>query len=193
MHARLLTHVERHLHDPARGMTSLQTDFGLSRATLYRIFQQLGGLHGYIRDRRLDAAHAHLVSAPDCSLTWLLYELGFNSERQFQRAFLARFGMAPSEWKRQCQSSARLAPQRRRLQWGPRAVGQCNHSPANPAAPGPGTPPAKDRTGSDGSTGYCSAPYARRHADGQHAQDLACSAFDPAYGSPLPPTSSALS
>ncbi|MBB4724248.1 helix-turn-helix domain-containing protein [Xanthomonas euvesicatoria] len=102
LHARLLSYVQANLHEPTLGHAALQAAFGLSRATVYRVFHELGGLQHYIRSCRLDAARQHLLQFPDRTLTWLLYELGFQSERQFQRAFQAHFGMSPSDWKRQC-------------------------------------------------------------------------------------------
>ncbi|SBV50267.1 transcriptional regulator [Xanthomonas bromi] len=50
---------------------------------------------------------------PDCSLTWLLYEMGFASERQFQRAFQQRFGMPPMQWRRQCRAKPHAPTPRR--------------------------------------------------------------------------------
>ncbi|MFC3550067.1 helix-turn-helix domain-containing protein [Lysobacter cavernae] len=102
----MLAHIEHNLREPELGIESLQTCFGVSRATVYRIFHNVGGVHSHIRERRLQAAHRHLRQFPDCNLTWLLYEIGFGSERQFQRAFQTHFAMAPSEWKRRCLQSA---------------------------------------------------------------------------------------
>ncbi|KAB7764168.1 AraC family transcriptional regulator [Xanthomonas maliensis] len=56
LHARLLAYVQANLHEPTLGPASLQATFGLSRATVYRVFHQLGGLQHYIRSCRLDAA-----------------------------------------------------------------------------------------------------------------------------------------
>ncbi len=87
-------------------MASLQTAFNLSRPTLYRMFQPLGGVSHHIRHRRVLVAHQHLRHDPDCSITWLLYEAGFTSERQFQRAFRATFGLSPVEWRDHCRKTS---------------------------------------------------------------------------------------
>src|SRR5690606_20490641 len=91
--AEIVGHIDRHICDPDLGATSLQAAFRLSRPTLYRMFQPLGGVCQHIRRRRVLVAHQHLRQDPDCSITWLLYEAGFTSERQFQRAFRAVFGL----------------------------------------------------------------------------------------------------
>ncbi|WP_082190209.1 AraC family transcriptional regulator [Frateuria defendens] len=41
--------------------------------------------------------------------TWRLYEFGFASERQFQRAFRARYGISPAQWRRQCRHARGMA------------------------------------------------------------------------------------
>src|SRR5690606_20811882 len=90
---RILRCIEAELCDPALGTDTLVRRFFVSRPTLYRMFRPLGGVARYIRERRLLQAHARLREDPDCTITFLLYDLGFDSERQFQRAFQARFGM----------------------------------------------------------------------------------------------------
>ncbi|MGJ4727762.1 helix-turn-helix domain-containing protein [Luteimonas sp. SDU101] len=75
----------------------------------------------YIRERRLLRAYARLRSDPDCTINFLLYDLGFESERQFQRAFQARFGMSPAQWRQACRANAGLvrpaASRRRPARW----------------------------------------------------------------------------
>ncbi|WDS37820.1 AraC family transcriptional regulator [Pseudoxanthomonas sp.] len=102
---RIISHIDNHLFDAELSGDTLQRTFHLSRATLYRLFQNIGGVAHHIRARRLSWAHAYLRDHPDCSITWVLYEAGFNSERQFQRAFQAYFGMAPACWRKRCQDS----------------------------------------------------------------------------------------
>ena len=106
----ILDYIDAHLGECELGERTIRAAFGCSRPTLYRLFQALGGVARYIRDRRLWLAHRHLQRNPGCSLTWLLYEVGFASERQFQRAFQARFGMSPAGWRQACrqQRTARL-------------------------------------------------------------------------------------
>lgn len=110
---RILRCIEAELCDPALGTDTLVRRFFVSRPTLYRMFRPLGGVARYIRERRLLQAHARLRDDPDCTITFLLYDLGFDSERQFQRAFQARFGMSPTRWRQLCRSDAQAQGPRR--------------------------------------------------------------------------------
>jgi len=105
--ADILGYIDAHLGECELDERMIRTAFNLSRATLYRAFQGLGGVARYIRERRLRLAYRHLQRNPACSLTWLLYEVGFASERQFQRAFQAQFGMSPARWRLACRSERR--------------------------------------------------------------------------------------
>lgn len=115
---RILRCIEDELCDPALGNDALQRRFFVSRPTLYRMFRPLGGVARYIRERRLLLAHRRLRDEPDCTITFLLYDLGFESERQFQRAFQGRFGMSPARWRQLCrndvQAQEQALPRRRR-------------------------------------------------------------------------------
>ena len=108
----ILDYIDFQLCDPTLSEERISNHFGLSRATLYRRFRAHGGIASYIRERRLHLAYHHLSCNPSCNLTWLLYEIGFRSERQFQRAFHTRFGMSAAQWRRNCQASkASSAPE----------------------------------------------------------------------------------
>ncbi len=139
----LLAYIEQHISEAELGTESLQQAFALSRASLYRLFQSRGGVASYIREQRLCTAHRYLQAYPECSLTWLLYEMGFASERQFQRAFQQRFGMPPMQWRRQCRATPH-APAPRRGHYMPmwrfmRELGQDaqQHTPATPRTAAP--------------------------------------------------------
>src|SRR5699024_2851857 len=106
----VVSYIEDHLDDPGLGVDRLQSAFCVSRATLYRMFSEIGGVARFIRRRRLLAARQYLRRRPDLGITWLLYELGFGSERQFQRAFQAEFGVSPSEWRERCKAAQEASP-----------------------------------------------------------------------------------
>jgi AraC-like DNA-binding protein len=101
LYQRIHAYIEQNLGDETLGVASLRRMFRLSRATLYVLFENEGGVVRHIRKCRLQAACHYLQQHPECSLTWLLYELGFTNERQFQRAFHACFGVSPTHWRRQ--------------------------------------------------------------------------------------------
>ncbi len=103
----VLASIEQRIGQAELGSESLQQAFAVSRASLYRLFQSRGGVASYIREQRLSTAHRYLQAYPDCSLTWLLYAMGFASERRVQRAFQQRFGMPPMQWRHQCHATPR--------------------------------------------------------------------------------------
>ncbi|WP_322101461.1 helix-turn-helix domain-containing protein [Paraburkholderia sp. J41] len=72
--------------------------FGVSRATLYRLFEPLGGVAHYVRERRLLSVHAELAQAHRSPyLVRIAEEHGFKSAAHFSRAFKTQFGYTPSD------------------------------------------------------------------------------------------------
>lgn len=67
----------------------------------HRIFRGMMGesLAEHIRRLRLERA-AQLLSQTDRSVTDLAFEIGYETVESFTRAFKARFGVAPSEYKK---------------------------------------------------------------------------------------------
>jgi AraC-like DNA-binding protein len=88
----VLRYIEQHLSSPELGFDQLAMRFGLSRAALYRLFVEFGGVQHYIRDRRLDAVLRDICQRRDLSISAAAHRYGFSNDRQFQRAFRARFG-----------------------------------------------------------------------------------------------------
>lgn len=91
--------IEHHLARIDLGPDDLTRAFGLSRATLYRLFEPLGGVAAYILDRRLNRA-LQALTAPHPAhlrLKQLAHALGFAHPTSFTRAFKKRFGMPPQE------------------------------------------------------------------------------------------------
>lgn len=81
------------------GPDDLTRTFGLSRSTLYRLFEPLGGVAAYILDRRLNRA-LQVITAPHTAhirLKQLAHDVGFVHPTSFTRAFKKRFGMPPHE------------------------------------------------------------------------------------------------
>lgn len=91
-------YIERNLH---RELTteSLCAWLGVSRATLYRLFEPLGGVRAYIQERRLQRC-AQALAAPGSARRPILdiaLSCGFNSQAHFSRAFRQRFGITPTQ------------------------------------------------------------------------------------------------
>jgi AraC-like DNA-binding protein len=91
-------YIERNLH---RELTteSLCAWLGVSRATLYRLFEPLGGVRAYIQERRLQRCAQALAAAGSSRRPILDIALscGFNSQAHFSRAFRQRFGITPTQ------------------------------------------------------------------------------------------------
>ncbi|RDS76160.1 AraC family transcriptional regulator [Alteriqipengyuania lutimaris] len=89
--------VEAKLHDPAFGPDALCAAFGLSRPTVYRLFEPLGGVASFIRRRRLRHAFALLTDKRNAALSigTIANRCGFSSDAVFSRAFRHAYEMSP--------------------------------------------------------------------------------------------------
>jgi AraC-like DNA-binding protein len=91
--------IEQRLADPELRPQSLLDVFGITRSTLYRLFEPLGGVSGYITERRLHRAFRLLADArpPRPRISQLAFDLGFRHPSAFTRAFGELFGLSPKE------------------------------------------------------------------------------------------------
>lgn len=73
----------------------------LSRAQLYRLFADVGGIADYIREQRLRRCLADLLTINEDgeSVAVVAYRWGFADPSHFAKAFKQRFGRTPSEAK----------------------------------------------------------------------------------------------
>jgi AraC-like DNA-binding protein len=97
--AAIKDHIETNLESARLDVESLCLHFGLSRASLYRLFEHEGGFAGYVRDRRLFRAMA-ILRSPQCRhhrIIDLAHECHFSSDTTFIRAFRRLFGVTPGE------------------------------------------------------------------------------------------------
>jgi AraC-like DNA-binding protein len=86
---------------------------GVSRSTLYRLFEDEGGVAAHVRRVRLDTVHAALSDPDQCGrpIQAIASEAGFHCIASFNRSFKARFGASPGE-VRAAQDLAEEAPAR---------------------------------------------------------------------------------
>ncbi|MGJ5206460.1 helix-turn-helix domain-containing protein [Bradyrhizobium sp. HKCCYLR20261] len=87
---------------------TLARAFGLSRASLYRLFEPVGGVASYVRARRLERAR-ETIKEPGLSnrrIAPVAYGTGFKSIASFNRAYRQAFGESP----RQSRKGARKGP-----------------------------------------------------------------------------------
>jgi len=88
--------IDRNLAEPLTP-EKLQSALNLSRSSLYRAFEPLGGVAFFIRDRRLARIHAMVSSGERASVSQLAATFGFTSAAQLTRAFTAHFGYSVSD------------------------------------------------------------------------------------------------
>lgn len=96
--AAMRQHVLANIDDLELDSTRLCEVFNCSRATLYRLFRDEGGVARYISERRLDRALDDLLDAEAADLTICetASRWGFDNPSHFHRRFTARFGVPPS-------------------------------------------------------------------------------------------------
>jgi AraC-like DNA-binding protein len=78
----------------------LAQKLGISRASLYRLFADQGGIMQHVQERRLLAVQAALSDPLETRrLSRIAAEAGFKSSAHFSRSFRARFGMTASDYR----------------------------------------------------------------------------------------------
>ncbi|WP_114861109.1 helix-turn-helix domain-containing protein [Azospirillum brasilense] len=108
--AAIKRHIDARLGDPDFGAAQVAEAFGLSRPTLYRLFEPLGGVSAYILRRRLDRCLGELTAAHGgLRIAEIAHRWGFRSEAAFSRAFRSAFGMTPRDARNNKQRPRSLA------------------------------------------------------------------------------------
>ncbi len=99
--AAIQSYMEENLHLPILNGRYLCNVFNISRATLYRLFKDLGGVENYLKNQRLNRAFYKLArGSPGQSKTpiyTIAVECGFTDPAYFSRVFKQMFGYTPSE------------------------------------------------------------------------------------------------
>jgi AraC-like DNA-binding protein len=97
--AMIKRHIETNLDTALLTVDRLCRHFQISRSSLYRLFEDDGGLARYVQEQRLNRALKHLASplSRGKSLINLAVDLQFSSDSTFIRAFRRRFGLTPGE------------------------------------------------------------------------------------------------
>jgi AraC-like DNA-binding protein len=104
-------YIRRHIGDPALSPDRIAAEAALSRASLYRLFEPLGGVAAYIRERRLDYAYRLLRDPDEKRFVAVISDaLGFSSEAHFSRVFKQRFGLSPREVRLAAQENSAVPP-----------------------------------------------------------------------------------
>jgi AraC-like DNA-binding protein len=92
-------YIEKNLLSESLAVPALCRRFGLSRATLYRLFEPEGGFTRYVQERRLHRAFMRLISPTDrpARMIDLAVDHHFSSDNTFIRAFRRHYGLTPGE------------------------------------------------------------------------------------------------
>ena len=78
-------------------------DFGMTENFLYYFFRtrMQKSFAQYLEDKRLEKARALIAENTKEPLTFLAERCGYANTQTFRRAFKKRYGLTPSEFKRQ--------------------------------------------------------------------------------------------
>ena len=100
MRDKALGFIDRNLQNPELSPALLEASLPLSRSSLYRLFEPLGGVRNAILQRRLDRSMRVLLNGGGArpALRQIARDHGFASEDQFSRAFRTRFGITPNQF-----------------------------------------------------------------------------------------------
>lgn len=99
----MIRYIERNLDDLDLGADSLARAFFVSPRTVNRLFASFGKpVAATIRDRRLEECSRMMVSSAfrDKSIGFIASQFGFTSASVFSRAFTAKYGVAPTSYRR---------------------------------------------------------------------------------------------
>jgi AraC-like DNA-binding protein len=96
-------YIESNLGARDLGVAALIRTFGLSRASLYRLFEPVGGVAAYIRSRRLERVHREISTAGLDSrrIAPIAYRSGFKSIAAFNRAYRETYARTPRQSRAQ--------------------------------------------------------------------------------------------
>ena len=100
---RACAYIDEHLRDEALAPERIAQAVGVSVRGLYRVFARRSQVIArHIRDQRLERCAQDLRGAAGrhASLTSLALEWGFTDASHFSSAFKARYGLSPSEYRR---------------------------------------------------------------------------------------------
>jgi AraC-like DNA-binding protein len=91
--------IDRNLLSRELGVDMIARTFGLSRASLYRLFEPVGGIASFIRKQRLDRALQEITATglTNRRIGPIAYRYGFKSAAVFSRTFRETYGIRPTQ------------------------------------------------------------------------------------------------
>lgn len=92
--------IDERLTSPRLSPDLLARELGVSRSTLYRIFEPAGGVARVIREARMKAAARAIADLESgVRIGDIAHQFCFSSDAQFTRSFKAHHGYTPSEYR----------------------------------------------------------------------------------------------
>lgn len=95
--SRIQGYIAANLRSPALCASDICRAFCVSRSSLYRLFDELEGVGGYIRGQRMEAVRRALEAGDPRPINVIASDFGFLDASGFSRAFKVYFGCAPSD------------------------------------------------------------------------------------------------
>lgn len=95
--------IEIHLGDPDLRVSDIAKQFGVSQRYIQKLFEGTGESFGsYVKTRRLEHCRADMMNPhyAEKTISDILFQWGFNDSPSFSRAFRARYGITPREFRR---------------------------------------------------------------------------------------------
>ncbi|MGO8738458.1 helix-turn-helix domain-containing protein [Rhodoblastus sp.] len=105
-------YIDRNLRSPALDADRLADIYGVSRASLYRLFEPVGGVASYIRKARLNRAYQEIVTGelPSRRVSAIAFSLGFTNVSAFNRAFKDHYGVSPRAARHRAAAAGPMPP-----------------------------------------------------------------------------------
>ncbi len=99
--ARVRHHIEEHLADSSLDARKIASACGMSRATLYRLFEPVGGVAAHVRSLRMRRALFELSrqGGIETRVAAIALRCGYENATSFSRAFHSHFGVPPTAVK----------------------------------------------------------------------------------------------
>jgi AraC-like DNA-binding protein len=100
-------YIDRNLASPDLSADSIAAAFGFSRASLYRLFEPIGGIAKYIRKARLSRAFQEITAAELSTrrIGHIASTFGFKNVSAFSRLFHEVYGVRPGEARKRARQA----------------------------------------------------------------------------------------
>lgn len=107
----IVNYIEKNISDPRLSVKSLLRKFPMSRSSLYDIFEPLGGIAQFIRERRLQQCYKLLTNSiyANTPINLIARSQGFSNGSHFCKLFKNHYSLLPSELQELAQQDSLIA------------------------------------------------------------------------------------